>query len=252
MKVSIYSVLSALLFILIINGCESPQGTADANLESRIDSVSYSLGFFYGQSLAAEGVDSLQNGQFIAGLNQAIEGEESAIDQMAAQALMQSFQQELAASQQARQQEAASENIAEGEEFLEENAQKDDVMVTESGLQYRVIEEGSGESPTAENTVTVHYVGTLIDGTVFDTSRKEVAQENDLYSAQREPYEGATFPVNRVISGWTEGLQLMSEGATYEFFIPSDLAYGNNPPPGSVIEPGSALIFEVELIEVNE
>lgn len=238
MKVSIYSVLSALLFILVINGCESPQGTADSNLESRMDSVSYSLGFFYGQSLASEGVDSIQYGQFIAGLSQAIAEEESSIDQMAMQTLMQSFQQDIAANRQARQQEAASENIAEGEEFLEENAQNDDVMVTESGLQYRVIEEGSGESPTAEDEVEVHYRGTLISGEEFDSS----------YSRD----DTATFPLNQVIPAWTEGLQLMSEGATYEFYVPSQLAYGNNPPPGSIIEPGSVLIFEVELIDVKE
>jgi len=141
-------------------------------------------------------------------------------------------------NRQARQQEAASDNIEEGREFLEENAQKDDVMVTESGLQYRVIEEGSGVSPTAEDEVEVHYRGTLLSGEEFDSS----------YSRD----ETATFPLNRVIPGWTEGLQLMSEGATYEFFIPADLAYGNNPPPGSIIEPGSVLIFEVELIDVKE
>ena len=252
MKLSIYTVLSALVFALLINGCESPRGSADSSLESRMDSVSYSLGYFYGQTLASEGVDSLQNGQFIAGLEQAYSDEDPALDQMAMQTVMQNFQQDLAANRQARQQEAATENIVKGEEFLDENAQKDDVMVTDSGLQYRIIEEGSGESPMAESSVTVHYVGKILDGTVFDTSRKEVAQESDLYSAQREPYEGATFPLNRVISGWTEGLQLMSKGATYEFFIPADLAYGNNPPPGSIIEPGSVLIFEVELIDVKE
>lgn len=238
MKVSIYSVLSALLFILVINGCESPQGTADASLESRTDSVSYSLGFFYGQSLASEGVESLDNGNFIAGLNQALAEDTSIIDQVAMQTLMQQFQQEIRQNQQARQQEAASENIEEGQEFLEENAQNEDVMVTESGLQYRVIEEGTGESPTAEDEVEVHYRGTLLSGEEFDSS----------YSRN----ETATFPLNRVIPGWTEGLQLMSEGATYEFYVPSDLAYGNNPPPGSIIEPGSVLIFEVELIDVKE
>lgn len=237
MKVSIYSVLSALIFILIINGCESPQGAADSSLDSRTDSVSYSLGFFYGQSLASEGVDTIRNGQFIAGLNQAVAEEESAIDQMAMQTLMQSFQQELSAKRQARQQEAATENIAEGQEFLEENAQKGDVMVTDSGLQYRIIEEGSGESPTAEDEVEVHYRGTLTSGEEFDSS----------YSRD----ETATFPLNQVIPGWTEGVQLMSEGATYEFYVPADLAYGNNPPPGSIIEPGSVLIFEVELIDVK-
>lgn len=238
MKLSIYTVLSALIFVLLINGCESPSGGADSSLESRMDSVSYSLGYFYGQTLATEGVDSLQNGQFIAGLEQAYSDEDPALDQMTMQTVMQSFQQELAANRQASQQEAASENIAEGQEFLEENAQNDDVMVTESGLQYRVIEEGSGASPSAEQEVEVHYRGTLISGEEFDSS----------YSRN----ETATFPLNRVIPGWTEGLQLMSEGATYEFYVPADLAYGNNPPPGSIIEPGSVLIFEVELIDVKE
>jgi len=238
MKLSIYTVLSALVFALLINGCESPRGSADSSLESRMDSVSYSLGYFYGQTLASEGVDSLQNGQFIAGLEQAYSDEDPALDQMAMQTVMQNFQQDLAANRQARQQEAATENIVKGEEFLDENAQKDDVMVTDSGLQYRIIEEGSGESPTAEDEVEVHYRGTLISGEEFDSS----------YSRN----ETATFPLNRVIPGWTEGLQLMSEGATYEFYVPADLAYGNNPPPGSIIEPGSVLIFEVELIDVKE
>lgn len=252
MKLSIYTVLSALAFILIINGCESPGGSADASLESRMDSVSYSIGHFYGETLVNQGVDSLDLENFNAGLQQAIAEEESAIDQTAMQALMQQFQQEIRQQQQAEQQASASDNIEAGQEFLDQNAENEDVMVTESGLQYRVIEEGSGESPTAEDTVTVHYVGKLLDGTVFDTSRKDIAEENDLYSAQREPYEGTTFPLNRVIPGWTEGVQLMSEGATYEFFIPADLAYGNNPPPGSSIEPGSVLIFEVELLGINE
>ncbi len=238
MKLSMYAVLTALLFTLVISGCESPDGAADSSLESRMDSVSYSLGYFYGQTLATEGVDSLQNGQFIAGLNQAMDEVDPAIDEMTMQTVMRSFQQELTVNRQARQQEAASENIEEGRQFLEENAQNDDVMVTESGLQYRVIEEGSGVSPTAEDEVEVHYRGTLLSGEEFDSS----------YSRD----ETATFPLNRVIPGWTEGLQLMSEGATYEFFIPADLAYGNNPPPGSIIEPGSVLIFEVELIDVKE
>jgi len=238
MKLSIYTVLSALAFILVINGCESPGGSAEASLESRMDSVSYSLGHFYGQTLVNQGVDSLDLENFNAGLDQAISEEESAIDQTAMQALMQRFQQDIRQQQQAEQQASASENIEEGTEFLEENAQKEDVMVTDSGLQYRMIEEGSGESPTAEDEVEVHYRGTLISGEEFDSS----------YSRN----ETATFPLNRVIPGWTEGLQLMSEGATYEFYIPADLAYGNNPPPGSIIEPGSVLIFEVELIDVKE
>ena len=238
MKVSIYSVLAALIFIFATSACETPQGTADASLETQLDSVSYSLGYFYGQNLVTQGVDSVELNNFAAGLDQALSEGESEIDQAAMQGLMQRYQQQVRQQQQAQQQELASENIEEGQQFLEENAQKEGVMVTDSGLQYRVIEEGSGESPTAEDRVEVHYRGTLLSGEEFDSS----------YSRN----ETTTFPLNRVIPGWTEGLQLMSEGATYEFYIPSELAYGNNPPPGSSIEPGSVLIFEVELIDVKE
>lgn len=238
MKVSIYSVLAALIFIFATSACESPRGSAEASLETELDSISYSLGFFNGQNLATQGVDSIDLENFLAGLDRAISEEESDIDQAAMQGLMQRYQQQIRQQQQAEQQELASENIEAGQEFLEENAQKEGVMVTESGLQYRVIEEGSGESPTAEDRVEVHYRGTLLSGEEFDSS----------YSRN----ETTTFPLNRVIPGWTEGLQLMSEGATYEFYIPSELAYGNNPPPGSSIEPGSVLIFEVELIDVKE
>jgi len=237
MKFSIYLVLAALTFLLISNGCESPSADGDAALDSRADSVSYSLGFFYGQSLAAEGVESLENETFIAGLNQALRQEDSSIDDIAMQSLLQSFQQEISENRSARQESEAAENIAEGQQFLEENAQKDDVMVTESGLQYRVIEEGTGERPSAQDEVEVHYRGTLISGEEFDSSHSRG--------------QTATFPLNRVISGWTEGLQLMREGATYEFFVPSELGYGTNPPPGSPIQPGSVLIFEVELIDVK-
>jgi len=152
------------------------------------------------------------------------------------QSLMQRFQQEITEDAEARREREATANIEAGNEFLEENAQRDDVMVTESGLQYRVVEEGTGAQPTAEDEVEVHYRGTLITGEEFDSSYQRG--------------ETVTFPLNRVIPGWTEGVQLMSEGATYEFFVPSELGYGNNPPPGSPIQPGSVLIFEVELINV--
>lgn len=236
MKRILFPVLTALLIIFVTLGCESPSGDGDASLNSQIDSVSYSLGFFYGQSLSAEGVESLEDDKFIGGLNRALNREESQIDDMAMQSLMQRFQQEITEGAAARREQEASANIEAGNEFLEENTQNDDVMVTESGLQYRVIEEGTGAQPTPENEVEVHYRGTLIGGEEFDSSY--------------ERGQTATFPLNQVISGWTEGLQLMSEGATYEFFVPSELGYGNNPPPGSPIQPGSVLIFEVELIDV--
>ncbi|NBC27076.1 MAG: FKBP-type peptidyl-prolyl cis-trans isomerase [Bacteroidetes bacterium] len=238
MKGILYTMLAALLFSIVTFGCESPSSDGETSLDSTIDSVSYSLGFFYGQSLSSEGVESLEDDKFIAGLNRALNREDSQLDQAAMQSLMQTYQQEISANAEARREEEAAENIEAGNEFLEENAQNEDVMVTESGLQYRVIEEGSGAQPTAEDEVEVHYRGTLISGEEFDSSY--------------ERGETASFPLSRVIPGWTEGLQLMSEGATYEFFVPSELAYGNNPPPGSPIQPGSVLIFEVELIDIKE
>ena len=123
-----------------------------------------------------------------------------------------------------------------GEEFLKENAKKEGVKTTASGLQYKVIKEGEGKSPKATDTVSVHYRGTLLDGTEFDSSYK-----------RNEPTQ---FPLNRVIKGWTEGVQLMKEGAKYQFFIPSQLAYGERGTPGGPIGPNETLIFDIELLKV--
>lgn len=125
--------------------------------------------------------------------------------------------------------------LARGEKFLQENAAKEGVVTTASGLQYKIVREGEGRRPSASDTVVVHYRGTLIDGTEFDSSYK-----------RGEPIE---FPLNRVIAGWTEGVQLMQEGAEFRFFIPSKLAYGPRG-AGRVIGPNEALIFDVELLEV--
>lgn len=126
--------------------------------------------------------------------------------------------------------------LAKGEKFLEDNAKKDGVKVTASGLQYKVITEGTGRSPKATDTVEVHYEGTLIDGKVFDSSYRRK--------------ESIEFPLNQVIAGWTEGVQLMKEGAKFRFFIPSKLAYGSRG-AGRDIGPNEALIFDVELIKVR-
>ena len=136
------------------------------------------------------------------------------------------------------QEEKSAEAKAEGEAFLAENAKKDGIEVTESGLQYNHETVGEGESPTAEDTVTVHYRGTLIDGTEFDSSYK-----------RGEPI---SFPLNGVIPGWTEGLQLMKIGGKTKFFIPQELAYGARPNPNGPIPPFAALIFEVELIDIKK
>ncbi|WP_432648883.1 FKBP-type peptidyl-prolyl cis-trans isomerase [Methylomarinum roseum] len=129
-----------------------------------------------------------------------------------------------------------AENKAAGEAFLAENGKKDDVITTVSGLQYEIIEQGEGASPAASDNVTVHYKGTTIDGNVFDSSYDRGAP--------------ATFPLNRVIAGWTEGLQLMKEGAKFRFYIPAELAYGERG-AGREIGPNSTLIFDVELIKVQ-
>ncbi len=151
------------------------------------------------------------------------------------QAVRQSFMTKLQTAQQAKTAELAGKNKAEGDKYLAANKAKPGVKTTASGLQYAVVKAGTGKKPTAESTVKVHYTGTLLDGTKFDSSvdRGEPAQ----------------FPLNGVIAGWTEGLQLMTVGSKYKFVIPANLAYGDKPTPGP-IGPNSTLIFDVELIEI--
>ncbi|MBD3615832.1 MAG: FKBP-type peptidyl-prolyl cis-trans isomerase [Gracilimonas sp.] len=240
-KLSIAAILSSLL---LISACDQKMsGTYEADLSTQLDSVSYALGYQNGMMLKTESIDEVDIHNYNAGLSDGLEGEEL-MSRDEVFKIINTYIQEISELK-------GAENLEKGQAFLEENKDKEGVMVTDSGLQYKVIEEGDGESPSAENIVRVHYTGRLVDGTIFDTSRKDVAQANDLYNAQREPYEGAEFPLNRVIPGWTEGVQLMSEGAIYEFYIPSDLAYGAQAPRGSSIGPNETLIFKVELLEVK-
>lgn len=193
-----------------------------------MDKLSYAWGIAMGRQLQGMGMKDLNVEDFTNGLKAVTEGTELAVSPEEAQKLIQDYLNDL----QAKAEEAAK---SAGKQFLEENKKKAEVKETASGLQYVVEKEGEGAQPTAEDEVTVHYTGKLLDGTVFDSSVN-----------RGEP---ATFPLNRVIPGWTEGVQLMKEGSKYTFFIPSDLAYGPQGIPGA-IPPHSTLIFEVELIKV--
>lgn len=204
--------------------------------ESDQEKLSYSIGVTLGQSLSQD-IEDLDIDAF----NQAIEDVYSGGDlQMSqdemAQALTQ-FQQQKMAEQQAAAQEAAEANKAEGEKFLAENAKKDGVEVTDSGLQYKVLESGDGATPGPKDNVKVHYEGKLLDGTVFDSSYQ-----------RGEPVE---FRVDQVIEGWQEALQKMSVGDTWMIYLPSDLAYGQAG-TGGPIGPNETLTFKVELLGVEQ
>ncbi|MBW4711487.1 FKBP-type peptidyl-prolyl cis-trans isomerase [Prevotella histicola] len=201
-----------------------------------MDKLSYALGIGIGSQLAGMGAKELNIDDFAQAIKDVISGAGLKVDNAEAQTLVQNFFQEQEAKQQAAAAEAGKAAKAAGEEFLAENAKKDGVVTLPSGLQYQVLKEGNGKKPSATDQVVCHYEGTLIDGTVFDSSYK-----------RNEP---ATFGLNQVIAGWTEGVQLMSEGAKYRFFIPYNLAYGERG-AGAQIPPFAALVFDVELIQVK-
>lgn len=204
-------------------------------MKSQKEKMSYVIGFDIGKNMLADfkqrGFD-LDNVLLLKGLTDALNEKESALSQEETQSATQVFQQEMME----KQHEESSAARKAGEDFLALNALKEGVTVTSSGLQYRILVEGTGKSPAPTNTVVVHYRGKLIDGTVFDESY-----------TRGEP---ATFQLNQVIKGWTEGLQLLKEGGKAELFIPAELGYGDRG-AGQVIPPGAALIFEVELIKVQ-
>ncbi|EJX10418.1 peptidyl-prolyl cis-trans isomerase, FKBP-type [gut metagenome] len=193
-----------------------------------MEKISYALGMVIGHNLKSMGVNGLNGEEFAKAVNDILSGKEAAMTDSEAQQTVTQFLQ----TQEAEKGKVVREA---GEAFLAENAKKENVVTLPSGLQYTVLTEGTGRKPKATDNVKCHYEGTLIDGTVFDSSYR-----------RNEP---ATFPLNGVIAGWTEGVQLMSEGAKFRFFIPYNLAYGSRG-AGQQIPPYAALIFDVELIEV--
>ena len=201
-----------------------------------MDKLSYALGIGIGSQLAGMGAKELNIDDFAQAIKDVISGSELKVDNAEAQTLVQNFFQEQEAKQQAAAAEAGKAAKAAGEAFLAENGKKDGIVTLPSGLQYQVLKEGNGKKPSSTDQVVCHYEGTLIDGTVFDSSYQ-----------RNQP---ATFGLNQVIAGWTEGVQLMQEGAKYRFFIPYKLAYGERG-AGAQIPPFAALVFDVELIEVK-
>ena len=224
-KFSVLSLVSIFLVLWVFTSC------ADEKMQTFEQKSSYLIGYDMGRYIQESGVN-LDIDAFVKAIQDQMAGKESALSEEEQSEVMNKLQQ-LRTEKMAKELE---KNKKEGDDFLAENKKKDGIKVTESGLQYIVEKEGEGVKPKAEDIVKVHYVGTFIDGTEFDSS----------YS-RNEPAE---FPVNGVISGWTEALQLMSVGSKYKLFIPSDLAYGERG-AGGAIPPNTALIFEVELLEIK-
>ncbi len=229
--------LLTVLFLsgVILSSCNSEtMENKEVNLNSEIDTISYSLGVDIANNLKTNGVDSLNSDAIAIAINDVMSARDLIISKEDAKNILQTYFMKLQETSQSVQNKTFEKNIEIGQNFLNENSKKDGVVTLESGLQYKVLTEGNGSKPLATNTVKVNYHGTLLDGTVFDSSFD-----------RGQPVE---FALNQVISGWTEGLQYMSEGATFEFYIPYNLAYGANGNQG--IEPYSTLLFKVELLEV--
>ena len=211
---------------MIFTSCDNNAKVGKVALSSERDSVSYCIGNSIGQSLSRDGLTELNDAVLMKAMKQAIQGGESQIDRAKAGMLIRGYVENI--------KKAAGEKAKKaGEEFLAKNKSKKGVTTTESGLQYEVVKEGTGVKPLATDVVTVAYKGTLIDGTEFDANK------------------GIEFPLNGVIKGWTEGVQLMTVGSKYKFYIPSTLAYGDRQ-AGAIIKPNSTLIFEVELLDIKK
>jgi len=204
-------------------------------LQSQLQKVSYIIGLDIGRNLANQGIE-IEAQALSSGVADALSYAEPKLSEAEVQSIMMAFQTEMEAKQTQIKSGESDKNVVDGNAFLEINRMKDGVVTLTSGLQYREVKTGSGKSPKASDKVTTHYKGTLIDGTVFDSSY--------------DRGEPATFPVNGVIAGWTEALQLMKEGSVWELFIPANLAYGTRG-AGAKIGPNATLVFTVELINVH-
>lgn len=224
--------VSGLLFFTSCEKIKDFMEKKSSSLETEEEKVSYLLGYIVAKNTQSSEA-SLKNEAFLQGVKDSLEDKKSALSEEEMEEIYKNMQRRVISK---KQKQEGEKHKMEGQKFLETNKNKSGVKVTDSGLQYEVLTEGKGKSPTADDTVEVHYRGTLIDGTEFDSSYKRNSS--------------ISFPLNGVIRGWTEGLQLMKEGAKYKFYIPPELAYGERG-AGQSIPPNSTLIFEVELLEVK-
>jgi FKBP-type peptidyl-prolyl cis-trans isomerase FklB len=227
-----YFLITLLSVAFLLSVCYAEE---KLELKGQKDKESYSLGYQFGHNLKAQGVD-INLDVYTSGIKDALGGKDSLMSQEEIRATIGELQKRVMAARQKELKEEAEKNLAESKAFLEENKKKDGIKTLPSGLQYKILTEGLGKTPKATDTVTVHYRGTLINGTEFDSSYK-----------RGQP---VTFQVNGVIRGWNEALQLMKGGSKWLLFIPPELAYGERS-AGPQIPPNSTLIFEVELISVK-
>jgi FKBP-type peptidyl-prolyl cis-trans isomerase FklB len=217
-------------------GLGATVAAAETKLNSEQDKVSYMIGHQIGSNFKRDGLEVDIN-MLTTGMKEALAGTKSPLSPEESQKLMQDLQKKLQAKAEEKQKVEGEKNLKAGKDFLDANKKKDGVKVLPSGLQYKVIAEGKGDSPKATDMVKTNYKGTLIDGTEFDSSYK-----------RGQP---ATFPVNGVIKGWTEALQLMKPGSKWALYVPPELAYGERG-AGELIGPNSTLVFEVELLGVEK
>ncbi|WP_339730372.1 FKBP-type peptidyl-prolyl cis-trans isomerase [uncultured Gimesia sp.] len=222
-------------FTQLANAQNEKAGSGKSAFKDQKQKVSYGIGYNLGQNLLKDQLE-LDPQILVKGIMDAMTKQKPQMTEDEIRATLIAFQQELRQQQEAKMKKAQAENIAKGKQFLAANAKKEGVKTTKSGLQYKVINKGTGKTPGQNDKVTTHYRGTLTNGKEFDSSYK-----------RNQP---ATFPVSGVISGWTEALQLMKEGDKWQLFIPSDLAYGQRG-SGPDIGPNEVLIFDIELLKVN-